>query len=247
MIFGQIKYAVTSCTAIGFFLLSSSAIAIDPNAEAREALKARPDAIGALKLTRGNGPIFCTLGRNVDGQMSADKDRTAVLYFPEFNAWHGRGKATRYAEVGTHLKDIVASMENGRCNVAVESASNIIALAEELKRLGTVFRLFPSPLSPAQLADVYANSLGFGSNADLLLATHMRANNDELQSFYKLGITSKSAYDDAIARMRSQGYGQEPARLQDFLRDEAEGARRNLPAIEIRDERRSSASFRMQQ
>lgn len=213
------------------------AIAADPNAEAVEALShADAESLSAIRMARGNGAIFCTLG---DENMVVDWTRTAVLHSREFRAWHDRGNVLRYAEVRTNLDALLFSMKNGRCNVAVERPSNIMTLAAGLKQEGMIFQVLPSPIGPAQIAELYANSLGFASNKDLQLAVHMRVNNEELQSYYKIGITSATAYDEAIARMQSQGYSQDRAELRAFLRDEAEGERRNLSAAAIREERTS--------
>jgi hypothetical protein len=241
--FRRLKYVINTCAAVVAFLFLADANAMDPNLAAIDVLKANPDAMSAVKLSRGNGAIFCTLASS--GKMFADNDRIAVLSSPDFRAWHGRGNATKFTEIHADLKQLLFSMQNGRCNVAVESASNIVSIAEELKREGMLFVVLPFPLRSAQLADLYANSLGFSSNSDLLLAEHMMANNDELQSFYKLGITSKSAYDDAVVRMQSQGYSLDRRDIMAFLKDEAEGMRRNLSAAGIRDERNASASVSM--
>jgi hypothetical protein len=246
MTFRHIKHALASVAALVAFLAFGSAAAMDLNAAAIDVLKADPDVMSAVKLPRGNGKIFCTLGKDVQGAMVADNDRTAVLSSPEFRAWHGRGNVTTYAEVRAGINELLLSMQNGRCNVAVESASNIIALSGELKREGMIFLILPSPIRSAQLAELYAKSLGFSSNADLLLATHMMANNEELKSYYKLGITSKAAYDDAVARMRLQAYSQNTLDLMGFLKDEAEGALRNVSAVDVRDERKSSAGSPVQ-
>lgn len=238
MLLCQFKRVVTSCTATVAFLFFTDAVAMDANLAALDALRASPDVMSAVKLTRGNGAIFCTLASN--GKMFADNDRIAVLSSPDFRTWHGRGNVTRFTEIHTDLQKLLFSMQNGRCNVAVESGANVISIAEELKRQGMLFIVLPFQMHPAQLADLYANSLGFSSSTDLLLAEHMMANNDELQSFYKLGITSKSAYDDAVVRMQSQGYSQDRRDVMAFLKDESEGTRRNLSAAAIRNERNAS-------
>jgi hypothetical protein len=244
MSFHRIRRAFAQGAVMATLLSSGAAIAADLNAAALDALRAAPDAMGAVRLTRGNGAIFCTLGKEVEEKMVADNARTAVLYSPEFRVWHDRGKVTSYAEVRTHVGELLASMKNGRCNVAVENAANILALADQLRQEGMIFLVFPSPILPAQIADLYANSLGFASNKDLLLAEHMRVNNEELQSYYKTGITSAAAYDDAVARMRSQDYSKDPRELPAFLKDEEEGTRRNLPAAAIREERNSQPGSR---
>lgn len=241
VIIRDIKCAITSSAAILAFLSLGSAVAAGPDPAAIAALKAAPDAMSAVKLSRGNGAIFCTLGKNDNGKITVDVDRAAVLYAPEFRAWHGRGEVTQYAEAYSNIGGILASMQRGICNLAVESAPNMLALLAELEQDGMRVSILPSPLRPAQLANAYANSLGFASNDDLQLATHMKANNTELQAYFKLGITSKAAYDDAVARMLASGYSRNPLDLPYFLKDEAEGTRRNLSASMIREERLSSS------
>jgi hypothetical protein len=198
--------------------------------------------MSAIMFNWGNGTPFCTTGSHVDGQPVVDNSRTAVLFSREFRDWHGRGPVTSYAEVHRNIASLLASLQAGKCLVVVESVANIAALTRELEQDGALFSTLPSPLGAAQLADAYAVSLGFADNAELLLAAYMRAGKEDLQDYYRLGIAGKPAYDEALARMRAEGYGENPLQLLAFLKDEAEGARRNLPATAIRDERKAATA-----
>lgn len=229
----SLRAAVSGALALAC-LSSAAAPSADPNSVALAALSGQPDSISAIRLARGNGGIFCTLG---DENQVVDNSRIAVLSSPEFRAWHDRGNVTKYAEVRTKVADLLYSMKNGRCSVAVENASNIIALAAELKREGMIFQVLPSAITPAQITELYARSLGFAGDKELLLAEHMGVNKQELLAYYKIGINSEATYDAAVARMRAQGYSDARADLMAFLKDEAEGEIRNLPATAIRDER----------
>jgi hypothetical protein len=214
---------------------------IDPVQAALEELKASPGAMSAVRLLRGNGAPFCTIGTEVDRNIFVDNDRAAVMYSPEFRVWHGRGNVTRYTEVRSNARELFVAMMTTRCQIVVESAANIVAIVNELDQEGMAFSILPSPLQPAQLAEAFAASLGFGSHADLMLAAHMMASNEELQAYFRFGVRSTADYDDAFARMQSQGYSQDRLQLLAFLADEAEGARRNLAPSAIRDERHAQA------
>lgn len=207
-----------------------------------ERLAASPDAMSAVMLVRGNGLSFCTLGSNVNGKFIADNDRIAALHAPQFRAWHGKGNVTAYTSLHPGLGPLYDAMLAGTCNVVVESAANIATLLDEIDTDGLIVSVLPSPLRAGELADAYAVSLGFKDNAELLLASHMLASHDELQTYYKLGVTTRQAYDDALARMQAEGYSRDPLQLLSFLKDEAEGMRRNLSATDIRTERLASPS-----
>lgn len=237
----QIRSAIASAAILAILSLTS-AVASAASPAIVEALKANPDAMSAVMSARTNGSTFCTLGSQADGTAFADNDRIAMLYAPAFRAWHGRGEVTKYTVLGSSIKGLYGSLQDGACNVIVETAPNILAILDEVDIDGLLVLVLPTPLKPAELAEAYARSLGYTSHAELLLAGHMMANSEELQVYYKLGITSEAAYDEALARMRSEEYSQDPLQLLAFLKDEAEGARRNLPAATIREERKSSGS-----
>ncbi|HEY0848251.1 MAG TPA: hypothetical protein VGE12_22980 [Noviherbaspirillum sp.] len=238
----MLRSALASAAIFLASLFAGHAAASGFHVEAVEALKAHPDAMSAVMLVRGNGTSFCTLGSYVDGNAFADNDRIAVLYAPAFRAWHGKGDTTRYTLVRGSLDALLGAMQGGICNVIVESAPNMIRLLDEMDQEGMIVSVLPSPLKPAEIADAYAMSLGFNSHAELLLASHLMASHEELQEYLGLGVTSKAAYDEAIARMQSAGYSRDPLQLLSFLKDEAEGMRRNLPATDIREERNTSTT-----
>lgn len=219
------RHAAVTGTAVLALLLTV-------NAAASEA-----DGMSAVMLTRGNGATICTIGTSIEGKVVVDNDRTAVLHAPSFQAWHGRGNVTKYAEVRRDVGGLFEAMQLGRCTIVVESTSRIAALTHELEEDGMIFSSLPTPLRGTQLADAYAYSLGFESDEELQLAAYMLATREELQTFFRLGIRTRSAYDDAVLRMREQGYDQDPLQLLVFLKDEAEGLRRNLTAAAIREER----------
>lgn len=226
-----------ACFALPALLCTTNLAAADQRAASLNDLKANPGAMSAVMLVRGNGLSLCTLGANVNGKFIADNDRIAMLHAPEFRAWHGKGNVTEYTLLRPNLGVLYDSMQGGTCNIVVESAPNIAALLNEIEQDGLIVSILPAPLQPAQLADAYAIFLGFKDNAELLLASHMLASHEELQAYYKLGVDSKEAYDEALSRMRAEGYSRDPLELLVFLKDEAEGLRRNLPASVIREER----------
>ena len=225
MTFCHFRHAAISGAAVLALLLSGNAAA------------GGPDGMSAVMLARGNGATICTIGTSIDGKVFVDNERTAVLYAPSFQAWHDRGNVTKFAEVRRDVGGLFEAMQLGRCTIVVESTSNIAALTEELEQDGMIFTSLPSPLRGAQLADAYAYSLGFDNDEELQLAAYMLASREELHTYFRLGVRTKSAYDEAVVRMREQGYGQEPLQLLVFLKDEAEGLRRNLTAAAIREER----------
>ena len=229
--------AAAIALAAGISILSAPASTAGPVELALEALKANPDSLSAVRLLRGNGAPFCTTGTEVDRTISVDNDRAAVLYAPSFRQWHGRGAVTRYTEVRSNVKELFVAMKTSRCQIVVESARNIVALVSALDQEEMSYSILPEPLGRDELAEAFALSLGFASHADLVLAGHMMANSEELRSYYRFGIKSAAAYDEALARMQSQGYSQDRSHLLTFLADEAEGARRNLLPSTIRDER----------
>lgn len=236
-------------SAVAFALsvfCAGAASANDPVQSALEVLKANPDAMSAVRLLRGNGAPFCTIGKEVDKTLFVDNDRTSVLYVPEFRTWHGRGAVTKYTEVRSSAKELVEAMRTSRCQVVVESARNITAIVNALEQDEMRFSILPAPVGRVELAEAYAASLGFASHTELLLAAHMLANSEELRSYFRFGIHTTAAYDEALTRMKSQDYSQDPLQLLAFLSDEAEGLRRNLTPATIREERqaRSPAASR---
>lgn len=233
----SMKSIVGTLTAGISILCAGGAFAADPVEAALDALKTKPNSMSAVRLLRGNGAPFCTIGKETDKVIFVDNDRTAVLYSPEFRQWHGRGAVTKYTEVRGNVKELFAAMVASRCQVVVESAANVVALVQALERDEMTFSILPLPLQPSQLAEAFAASLGFANHSDLLLAGHMMANSEELQVYFRLGVRSTAAYDEALARMQSQGYSEDRLHLLSYLADEAEGNRRNLPPAVIRAER----------
>jgi hypothetical protein len=211
--------------------------------EAIAKLNANPDAFSAVRLLLGNGSPFCTIGAEID-KVVVDNDRNSVLYSPEFRTWHGRGEVTRYTSVRSNVKELFQAMKMTHCQVVVETARNIAWLVNALEQDEMRYAVLPVPLSREDLKDAYAVSLGYANHADLVLAAHMRATNEELRTYSRFGIKTAAAYDEALARMLAQGYSQNRLHLLVFLADEAEGNRRNLPPAAIREERmaRNAAS-----
>lgn len=193
--------------------------------------------MSAVRLLIGNGAPFCTIGSEVDKVIFVDNDRTSVLYSPAFRAWHGRGAVTRYAEARSSTKELFQAMKASRCQIVVEKAQNIVALVNALDQDEMSYSILPVPLGREELAEAFAASLGFASHAELVLAGHMMANSEELRAYSRFGIKTAAAYDEALARMQSQGYSQDKLQLLAFLADEAEGNRRNLAPAVIREER----------
>ncbi|WP_420476912.1 hypothetical protein [Noviherbaspirillum sp. ST9] len=224
--------------AAAIFILSPGVSAAAPTVEQTlDVLKANPEAMSAVRLFVGNGAPFCTIGAEADKTTFADNDRIAVLYSPAFRAWHGRGAVTRYTEVKASVPALFQAMKTVRCQIVVEKAKNIVALVNLLDQDEMRYSILPAPLGPEELAEAFAASLGFASHADLVLAGHMMASNEELRVYARFGIKTAAAYDEALARMQSQGYSQDKLDMLAFLADEAEGNRRNLTPAAIREER----------
>ncbi|HYC43392.1 MAG TPA: hypothetical protein VEB70_10445 [Noviherbaspirillum sp.] len=234
-------YAAAAAISILFPGLSAAAT---PAEEAIARLNASPDAFSAVRLLLGNGSPFCTIGREIDKTAIVDNDRNSVLYSPVFRAWHGRGEVTRYTEVRSNVKELFQAMKRTHCQIVVEKARNIAWLVDALEQDEMRYAILPVPLTQEDLRDAYAASLGYANHEELVLAGHMRATNDELHTYFRFGIKTSAAYDEALARMQAQEYSQDRLQLLAFLADEAEGNRRNLPPATIREERmtRNAAS-----
>lgn len=216
--------------------------AAGPVEKALDILKSNPGSMSAVRLLIGNGAPFCTTGSQVDKIIFVDNDRTSVLYSPTFRAWHGRGAVTRYTEVRSSVKELFLAMKTSRCQIVVEKAENVVALVNALDQEEMGYSILPMPLGQEELAEGFAASLGFASHAELVLAGHMMANSEELRTYARFGIKTAAAYDEALARMQSQGYSHDKLHLLAFLADEAEGNRRNLAPAAIRDERMAKAA-----
>lgn len=238
----QSRAAACALAAAISILFSGAPALAGPVEQALDILKTNPDSMSAVRLLVGNGAPFCTTGSEVDKTIFVDNDRTAILYSPEFRAWHGRGAVTRYTEVRSSVKELFQAMKTSRCQIVVEKAQNIVALVNALDQEEMSYSILPMPLGREALAEAFAASLGFASHAELVLAGHMMANSDELRMYARFGIKSTAAYDDALARMQSQGYSQDKLQLLAFLADEAEGNRRNLAPATIREERMAKSA-----
>lgn len=199
-------------------------------------LRAHPGAFGALRVNGQSASRTCTTGSEANGRAAADASRQGMLHTGPFRAWSGT-KADRYDEVFPDLPSLFSALSSKRCQVVVESAANLVKLADAFQRDKADFVLMDATLDAGQLREPYARSRGFDNTQDLALAEKFEIGPGRLKEYRAAGIHTEADYVGALSRMEQSGYRGSKLSLLAFISDEKAAATRQIPVAQYQSER----------
>jgi hypothetical protein len=211
-----------------------------------------PDALyGALAV--GSGRVLpCGVTPDATNSPRFGLDTRAVMTSAAFRAYMPQTPEPQvlYASAEELFADIAA--RKGKCTVVLGNGPLLATLMKALTRDGVEVVLLPEVLSEDDLADLHVAVLGFVDTPELsaidtwLLAWKIGGDepvsSETMAALRKLGVTTKQAYDDAVARLARSGLAAASGSggVVDFLEDEREAAAAKTTIAKLRAQREAA-------